>query len=387
MKEKSVRKVSMQMLPVLFGFFVMGFVDVVGVATSYVKADFHLSETVAGMLPSMIFIWFLLLSIPTAVAMNRTGRKKIVQISNVITVIGMTIPFISYNFATCMTAFALLGVGNTMLQVSLNPLLTNVVKGDALTSSLTAGQVIKAVSSFLGPVIAAVSLNYLGNWKFIFPVFAGITLISALWLLTTPIVKEAQGKVASLTSTFGLLKDRTVLFCFLGIVFVVGVDVGMNTVTPKLLMEGAGFSLDRAGFGSSVYFLCRTMGALIGAVLLTKISGVKYYKIHIFIALFAVTALYFLQNGTAVLIMAGITGYACACLFPIIFSKAIKSRPGKANEISGLMITGVVGGAITPPLMGGLTDWLGTQIGSLLVITACLAYLICFVFLVKPENN
>jgi fucose permease len=387
MKEKSVKKVSMQMLPVLFGFFVMGFVDVVGVATSYVKADFHLSETVAGMLPSMIFIWFLLLSIPTAIAMNRTGRKNIVQISNAITVIGMTIPFISYNFATCMIAFALLGIGNTMLQVSLNPLLTNVVKGDALTSSLTAGQVIKAASSFLGPVIAAVSLNYLGNWKFIFPVFAGITLISALWLLATPIAEEAQGKAASLANTFGLLKDRTVLLCFLGIVFVVGVDVGMNTVTPKLLMERAGFSLDRAGFGSSVYFLCRTAGALIGAVLLTKVSDMKYYKIHIFIALFSVTALYFLQNGMAVLIMAGITGYACACLFPIIFSQAIKSHPGKANEISGLMITGIVGGAVTPPLMGGLTDLLGTQTGSLLVITACLAYLICFVFVVKPEIN
>lgn len=78
-----------------------------------------------------------------------------VQISNVITIVGMLVPFVSYGFVSCMAAFALLGIGNTIIQVALNPLLASVVKGDALTSSLTAGQVVKAVSSFLGPFIAA----------------------------------------------------------------------------------------------------------------------------------------------------------------------------------------------------------------------------------------
>ena len=137
-----------KILPVLFGFFVMGFCDVVGISTSYVKIDFNLSETLAGFIPSMVFLWFFLLSVPTAILMNKIGRKKTVQISNTITIIGMMIPFFSYNFTTCMIAFALLGMGNAILQVSLNPLLTNVVKGDKLTSSLTAGQVVKAVSSF-----------------------------------------------------------------------------------------------------------------------------------------------------------------------------------------------------------------------------------------------
>lgn len=151
---KSIGKV----LPVLFGFFVMGFCDVVGISTSYVKADFGLSETLAGFIPSMVFLWFLLLSVPTAMAMNRLGRKTMVQISNVITIVGMLVPFVSYGFVSCMAAFALLGIGNTIIQVALNPLLASVVKGDALTSSLTAGQVVKAVSSFLGPFIAAFAL-------------------------------------------------------------------------------------------------------------------------------------------------------------------------------------------------------------------------------------
>ena len=203
-------------LPVLFGFFVMGFCDVVGISTSYVKQDFNLSETLAGFIPSMVFIWFLLLSIPAAMAMNKVGRKTMVQASNVITFIGMLLPFISYNFVTCMLAFVLLGVGNTILQVSLNPLLTNVVKGNALTSSLTAGQVVKAISSFCGPFIAAFAAGTLGNWKFLFPIFAAVTLLSGLWLLLTPIrEEEPDAGTSSAGAVFGLLKDPEILFLFL----------------------------------------------------------------------------------------------------------------------------------------------------------------------------
>jgi len=169
------------LLAVLFGFFIMGFCDVVGMATSYVKNDFGLSETLAGFIPSAVFFWFLLLSVPTAIVMNKIGRKRTVLVSMVITIVGMMLPFISYNLVSCMVAFAFLGIGNTILQVSLNPLLTNVVKGDALTSSLTGGQVIKAISSFCGPFIAAFALSFFGSWEYLFPIFAVITLISTLW--------------------------------------------------------------------------------------------------------------------------------------------------------------------------------------------------------------
>ena len=210
----------LKLLPVLFGFFVMGFCDVVGISTSYVQKDFNLNETLAGFIPSMVFIWFLLLSIPAAIAMNRIGRKKMVQISNVITFVGMLIPFIEYNLITCMTAFALLGIGNTLLQVSLNPLLTNVVRAETLTSSLTAGQVIKAVSSFCGPFIATFAAKKLGNWQYLFPIYAIITLLSALWLLSTPIYETQEKQQASpMGAVFALLKDRSMRILFLGIVF------------------------------------------------------------------------------------------------------------------------------------------------------------------------
>ena len=371
MKESSTSIKAL--LPVLFGFFIMGFCDVVGIATSYVKADFGLSETIAGFLPSMVFLWFLLLAVPAAIFMNRIGRKKTVLVSMLVTIVGMIIPFIDYNLYTCLIAFALLGIGNTILQVSLNPLLTNVVKGNVLASSLTAGQVLKAVSSFCGPFIAAFAATVLGNWQYLFPIFALLTLISMGWLMLVHIHEESpEQSTSSWGATFGLLKDRTILLLFLGIVFVVGVDVGINTVAPKLLIERCGFDVTGAGVGSSVYFAFRTIGAFVGTFLLARVSGSKYFRVNIA----AMIVLFFMSGQYSILVLIALIGFTCSSIFSLIFSMAIQARPEKANEISGLMVTGIFGGAVIPPLMGYCTDLIGTQAGSLIVILGCMCYLL-----------
>lgn len=382
------RKTSVsKVLPILFSFFVMGFCDVVGISTTYVKNDFDLSEGLAGFIPSMVFVWFLFLSIPVALMMNRIGRKRTVQISNAITIIGMLIPFVSYNFVTCMIAFALLGIGNTILQVSLNPLLTNVVSGDSLTSSLTAGQVVKAVSSFLGPIIALFAVNVFGNWQYLFPIFALITVLSSMWLMFTSIPREtAPANASSFGQTLALLSDKVILLLFLGIVFTVGLDVGMNTLTPKLLIERCGLGIADAGLGSSVYFFCRTAGAFIGAFLLTRVAGAKYLKINLIVLAASLAGLFFVNSYMEILICVGIFAFALSCVFPIIYSMALGRRPEKANEISGLMITGVCGGAVIPPLMGMTTEAVGSQAGSLIILAISAAYLIFSSFSIKANK-
>ena len=368
-------------IPVLATFFVMGFCDVVGIATSYLKQDFALSESLAGFIPSMVFIWFLFLSVPAAIAMNRIGRKAMVQVSNAVTFVGMLIPFFSYPFVSCMVAFVLLGIGNTLLQVSLNPLLTNVVKGERLTSCLTGGQVVKAVSSFCGPFIALAATAAFGNWKYLFTIYAAITLLSFLLLEVTEIPREAaEGKQTTLGQAFGLLKDKTVLLFFLGIFFVVGVDVGTNTVSAKLLIERCGMDVDKASLGASVYFICRTAGAFLGTFLLTRMDDIKYLKINLLLAVVAMALLFFVQPAWAILAGIGGIGFFCSSVFSVLFSQALKARPEKANEISGFMITGVCGGAVIPPLMGLATEWVGNQRGSLLVISLCLLYLVWCAF-------
>ena len=368
-------------IPVLATFFVMGFCDVVGIATSYLKQDFALSESLAGFIPSMVFIWFLFLSVPAAILMNRIGRKAMVQVSNAVTFVGMLIPFFSYTFASAMVAFILLGIGNTLLQVSLNPLLTNVVKGERLTSCFTGGQVVKAVSSFCAPFLALAATAAFGNWKYLFTIYAAITLLSFLLLEVTEIPKEAgNGKATSLKEAFGLLGDKTVLLFFLGIFFIVGVDVGTNTVSAKLLIERCGMDVEKASLGASVYFICRTIGAFLGTFLLARMDDIKYLKINLFLAVIAMTFLFFVRPAWAILAGIGGIGFFCSSVFSVLFSQALKARPEKANEISGFMITGVCGGAVIPPLMGLATEWVGNQRGSLLVITLCLAYLVWCAF-------
>ena len=368
-------------IPVLATFFVMGFCDVVGIATSYLKQDFALSESLAGFIPSMVFIWFLFLSVPAAILMNRIGRKTLVQVSNVITFVGMLIPFFVYNFVSSMVAFILLGIGNTLLQVSLNPLLTNVVKGERLTSCLTGGQVVKAVSSFCAPFLALAATAAFGNWKYLFTIYAAVTLLSFLLLEVTEIPKEAaSGKTTSLKEAFGLLGDKTILLFFLGIFFIVGVDVGTNTVSAKLLIERCGMDVEKASLGASVYFICRTVGAFLGTFLLARMDDVKYLKINLFLAVISMAFLFFVRPAWAILACIGGIGFFCSSVFSVLFSQALKARPEKANEISGFMITGVCGGAVIPPLMGLATEWVGNQRGSLLVITLCLAYLVWCAF-------
>jgi len=371
-------------LPVLFGFFIMGFVDVVGIATNYVKSDFGLTDSVANLLPMMVFLWFFVLSIPTGLLMNKIGRKKTVVVSMVFTFVAMLIPLLAYTFTTMLVTFALLGIGNTILQVSLNPLLTNVVKGDRLTSSLTWGQFIKAIASFLGPIIAGFALTSLGNWKLLFPIFAVVTLLSTVWLYMTTI-EEAPitGKTSSFIECFSLLGDKVILMLFLGILMVVGVDVGLNTTIPKFLMERCGLLIDKAGLGTSLYFIARTTGAFVGAILLMKFSPRKFFIISMFVAIAAIIVALFMSNLVALLAMIFLLGFAVANVFSIVFSAALQRKPERANEISGLMIMGVSGGALFPWLMGVVSDSYQSQGAAFAVLLGLLCYLLFLAFSMK----
>ena len=283
-ENKSVRK----LLPVLFAFFVMGFVDVVGISTSYVKNDFGLNDTLANLLPMMVFLWFAVCSLPTGLLMGHIGRKKTVLLSALITGIAMLLPFIYYSFVSVLMAFALLGIGNTILQVSLNPLLLDVVSKDKVTSMLTLGQFIKAVSSFLGPIIAGVASSFWGDWKLIFIVYSVTTLLSIIWLISTiPGKEEGEEQEASFASTLALCKDARIRMLFLGILCIVGIDVGLNTTIPKLLMEKLSMPLQEAGLGSSLYFAARTGGSFLGAILLARISSRPFLRGSMLIAILA----------------------------------------------------------------------------------------------------
>lgn len=375
-------------LPVLFGFFVMGFCDIVGISSDYVQRSFNWSPVMTGFVPSMVFVWFLFLGIPIGNQMNKWGRKNTVLISMAITIIGMTLPLIACNSVTCMMAYALLGIGNAILQVSLNPLLNNVITNKAfLTSSLTAGQVIKAVSSLAGPEIVLLAVGYSGmdKWYYCFPILGFITLLSAVWLLATPIDREkntVSDNNLSIKGTFALLKDRTILQLFLGIFFIVGVDVATNFISSKLMTLRFSWTDEQVKFAPQIYFLSRTVGALLGAFLLTRIAEVKYFRINIVACVVSLLILMLVENDVVNIVCIGSVGFFASSVFSIIYSMALQARPEKANQISGLMITAVAGGGVVTPVIGFAIGTVGI-VGGVIVTLICMLYLTYCAFGIK----
>ena len=371
------KKSNLAVLPVLFSFFIMGFADVVGISSSYVKQDFGLSDSLANLLPMMVFLWFAVFSVPTGVLMNKLGRKNTVLLSIVVTLVALLVPLATYSYSMVLIAFALLGIGNTILQVALNPLLTNVVSGEKLTSSLTLGQFVKAIASFIGPIVAGVASGTFGNWKLIFPFFAAITLLSGLWLLLAPIQKEqSNSETAGFAASFKLLKDPVVLSFFFAIVVLVGIDVGLNVTFPKFLMERTVMPLEKAGLATSLYFAARTIGTFIGAILLMKYSSRLFYIGSAVLGIVALVVMVAIPGPVSLMyVMIFCSGLAVANVFSIVFSAALRRKPEYANEVSGLLIMGVAGGAIVPPIMGLVSDAAG-QTGAMVVVLLLFVYLL-----------
>ena len=139
----------------MFCFFAMGFVDLVGIASNYVKADLNLSDSAANVFPSLVFFWFLIFAVPTGMLMNKIGRKKTVLVSLVITVASLLLPLFGNSYELMLISFSLLGIGNAFMQTSLNPLISNIISGDRFAATLTFGQFVKAIASFMAPIIAA----------------------------------------------------------------------------------------------------------------------------------------------------------------------------------------------------------------------------------------
>lgn len=375
-------KRNLSFLVVMLTFFTMGFVDLVGAASNHVQADLGLTEAQTYFIPSLVFFWFLIFSVPTSALMNRIGRKNTVLVSLGVTLLSLLLPLFGNGYYLMLAAFSLLGIGNAIMQTSLNPLVTNIISGDKLASTLTFGQFVKAIASFMAPLImtwgAVAAIPSFGlDWRVIFAIYGVIGVIATVCLYLTHIEEAPAGKAAGFADCFRLLANPLVLLCFFGIICHVGIDVGTNTTAPKLLMERLGWGLDQAAFATSLYFIFRTLGCFSGSFILRKVSGKVFFAIS---AAMIVAAMILMGVGQSqALLYTGIAlvGFGNSNIFSITFAEALKAVPDKQNEVSGLMIAGLFGGTIFPLLMGFASDAVGT-IGAVLVMAVGALYLAAF---------
>ena len=384
---------KLAIIPVMLCFFTMGFVDLVGTASNYVKADLHLNDTQSNLFPSLVFFWFLIFSVPTGMLMNKIGRKKTVLLSIIITVLSLLLPLFGESYLLMLLAFSLLGIGNALMQTSLNPLVSTVIKGGNLASTLTFGQFIKAIASFMVPYLAiwgaSASIPSFGlGWRVLFPIYMIIGIIATLLLWTTPIEEEAvivenelpTNNIADeYIACFKLLGIPIVLLSFIGIMCHVGIDVGVNTTAPKICQERLGMTLNEAAVATSLYFLFRTIGCLTGSFFLRVMRTQAFFIISVTMMALSMIGLYFGTSKLVLYTAIALVGYGNSNVFSIVFAQALQCVPTKKNEVSGLMIMGLFGGTVFPLLMGYVSDALHRQAGAILVMAVGVAYLFTYI--------
>ena len=374
-----------KLIPVMLCFFAMGFVDMVGIASNYVKADLSLSDSMANTLPSLVFLWFLIFSIPTSLLMNKIGRKNTVLLSLLMTLAAMVIPVLTLDFTMLLLSFSLLGIGNAIMQTSLNPLVDRVMKGGASASTLTFGQFIKSIASFLAPIIASwgATTNAFGlGWKALYPIYLGIGILATLMLFGTKTpsdspVKGEKSVGEQFAGCFALLRNPLVLFCFLAIICHVGIDVGTSVTAPKILMERVGMSLDDAAFVCTIYFIAKAAGSFSGSFIMRYLKDWTFLLLSVLMMAVAALGLIFGHDTATIYASVALMGFGNGNPFSIVFARALQAAPEKKNEVSGLLIMGIFGGTIFPLLMGFASDAVG-QVGAVLVMSVGILYLLGF---------
>lgn len=363
-------------LPVFMGFFVMGFVDIVGISTAYVKDDFQLNNATAQLLPMMVFVWFALLSVPVGILQDKYGKKKVLNIGIAITTLAMLIPFIHYSFPMVLVAFILIGIGNTIIQVSANPLLHDVSTQKAYSSNMSLSQFVKAIASLLGPIATTFVATQFGDWKLIFIVYSVTSFLAYIWLRFTFIEEsQADRDRATIKSCLSLLKNKFVLLMVIAILLIVGIDVGINTNIVLVLIEKYGISTEEASIGIKVYFGALIISRFFGAMILRIMNPKKFLVISVVISMFGFLGLFVAQSLWMSLTSVLVIGLGIANTFPVIFAATIEKMPDRANEVSGLMIMSVCGGAVFPFIMGVVSD-MYTSVASMFVLVGCVVYVL-----------
>ena len=378
----------LQIIPVMLCFFAMGFVDLVGTASNYVQKDLGLTDAQANLFPSLVFFWFLIFSVPTGILMNKIGRKRTVLISLIVTAASLIVPMVGDNYYFMLIAFSFLGIGNAIMQTSLNPLVSNLIAPDRLASTLTFGQFVKAIASFLAPILAAwgatsAMITFGLGWRVLFPIYAVFSILSISMLAATPIEEERPDKVSGFGESVKLLGRPFILLCVLGIMCHVGIDVGTNTTAPKIIMERLGLPLEEAGFATGIYFIFRTIGSFLGAFILRKMASKTFFAISATMMLVAMCILFVSESIHVIYVAIALIGFGNSNIFPIIFSQALNNTPKEQNEVSGLMIMGLFGGTVFPLAMGYASDFLGGQFGAVAVMTVGVVYLMAYTLRIK----
>ncbi len=373
-------------IPIFLAFLCMGFADAVGPFVSLAKHHFQLSNFLAQLIPFVGFSMFGLLSIPIGLLQDRTGKKFILLLGLGMALAGLVLPLFGLTrYLLFLTTILLLGAGAAILQVAGNPIMRDVSPPEKYPRNLSMGQFIKSIGSLSGSLIPFIAARWFHrDWQVLFPIYSVALLTTIILVSATPVAehRDPSARPATLASCLSLLGNPYVLMMVLGIFIYVGAEVCVSTGVPTYLNERFGIDLQTWGIlGNSFFFLWIVSGRFLGAVVLNWISPQKFLLATVLLSIAGVLGLLLAGSPAAAVVSIALVGMGFANIFPLVFSIAVNRMPQRSNEISGLMVTAIVGAAIVPPLMGLLADWTSVRIGF--VVPLCCALYLTYVSLVS----
>ena len=361
--------------PVFLAFLAMGFADAVGPFVSLAKNEFQLSNTVASLIPFVGFSMFGLLSVPVGVFQDKRGKKFVLMMGLLILLLGvLNASFGLTSFNRFLITVLLLGAGAAVLQVAGNPIMRDVSDEGKYARNLSLGQFVKAIGSLSGPMIPVIAARYFGaDWKVMFPIYSVAMLIAVVAVATLRVSeKKSENKAATLRSCLALLGNPYVLAMVAAIFFYVGAEVSVSAGIPLFLKERYDIDINKVGLlGTGLFFTALTIGRFSGGVILNWMSPRKFFLMTCGLSILGLLGL-FIPNEMIAISSFFIVGLGFANIFPLVFSIAVEAMPEHTNELSGLMVTAIVGGAFLPPLMGAIADRSSVQAGFLVPLAAIL---------------
>ncbi len=368
---------KLRTLPVFLAFLAMGFGDAVGPFVGLARDEFHLSNAVAALIPFVGFSMFGLLSVPVGVLQDRRGKKFVLMMGLLVAFAGlMNASFGLTTFTRFLLTILLLGSGAAILQVAGNPIMRDVSDEGRFARNLTLGQFVKAIGSLSGAVIPVVAARYFGaGWGVIFPVYAVAIALTIVAVATLKVTEQKPDRpAATLGSCLRLLGNPYVLSMVAAIFCYVGAEVSVSAGIPLLLKDRFAIDINREGLlGTGLFFTALTIGRFSGSVILTWMAPRRFLIVTCLLSLAGFLGL-FLPSSSLALASFFVVGLGFANIFPLVFSIAVEKMPTHTNELSGLMVTAIVGGAFLPPLMGSVADRTSVQMGFIVPIAA-LAYI------------
>jgi MFS transporter, FHS family, L-fucose permease len=365
--------------PVFLMFLVMGFGDAIGPFVGLAKETFKLSQLEASLITFMGFIMFALLSIPMGILQDKKGKKIVAIIGLITGFLGVLIPVFGLStYAVFLITVLLLGAANAILQVAGNPLMRDVSDTGMYSRNLSLGQFVKAIGSLSGPVLPIVFSRYFGlPWTTIFPVYSGFFLITIAILSFSKIEKSQVENTTR--ASFGsmirlLLSNPFVATMVIAIFLYVGAEVCMSSGLPIFFNTQYQLDIAKLGLaGTGLFFLALMIGRFAGGIILSWISPKTFFILTNILSILGIIGL-FIPDQTIGFASAFIIGLGFANIFPLVFSITVDAMPERTNELSGLMITAIVGGALVPLIFAKVSDIFSILMGFMVPL-ACIAYL------------